>query len=339
MFNLSVVNGVASGTIKLPPGPARTIHVTAVDDQGNVTHDGTTTIDVRPGQNPPVNIKLAPRSGQVPITVTFGNFGVVVTPATATIDMSAAKQLQLNVTVTDVNGQPTNAQVVWATTQPAVATVDASGLVTGQINGSATIVATAEGVAGLSLITVAGGPSAEVCDGKDNDQNGLVDDGLRYCSGGVAAPHTDGNACLAGFADVNGDPADGCEVSLAGFAGDWSLTPSLTTTCLGLLLLSHPTISQVTTSLPAAGQFLVQFKLDGIPVEWSLQVPIDVATGTFGGTGLTTGQFTADGSITGTFTGPNAFTATVGLKNIAVNLSGASGTCADVNQTVTGTRL
>lgn len=157
VFNLSVANGVASGTIKIPPGPARMIDVTAMNAQGNVTHEGSATIDVRPGQNPPVQIKLGPRSGQVPITVTFGNFGVVVTPPTATINVPVAATLQLSVSVTDVNGQVIPAPAVeWATTSPAVATVSATGLVTGVRDGEATVVATYEGVAGLSSVTVKG---------------------------------------------------------------------------------------------------------------------------------------------------------------------------------------
>ena len=155
VFNLTVVNGVASGTIKIPPGPARTIDVTALDAQGNVTHEGSATIDVRPGQNPPLQIKLAPRSGHVPITVTFGNFGVEVTPPATTICVQAT--LQLVVTVTDVNGNAiADPEVGWATTNPAVATVSASGLVTAVSNGTATIVATYEGVAALSQVTVTG---------------------------------------------------------------------------------------------------------------------------------------------------------------------------------------
>src|SRR5512144_1187190 len=126
VFNLEVVNGVAAGTIKLPPGPARTIHVMAVDDAGNVTHEGSTTVDVQPGQNAPLQIRLAPRSGHVPITVTFGNYGVVLTPPAATIDAAVATTLQLAVTVTDVDGNAIpSAEVGWATTNPAVATVDA----------------------------------------------------------------------------------------------------------------------------------------------------------------------------------------------------------------------
>ena len=157
VFNLTVVNGVASGTIQIPPGPARTIAVTAFDAQGDITHDGSVTIDVHPGKNPSVQIKLRPHAGDVPITVTFGNFGVVVTPANASIDVSVAATVQLSVTVTDVNGQVLASPTVeWATTNPAVATVDATGLVSGVASGVATIVATYQGVAGVSAVTVSG---------------------------------------------------------------------------------------------------------------------------------------------------------------------------------------
>ena len=51
VFNLTVANGTASGTSRVPPGVSRTIAATAMDDQGNVTHDGSLTLDVRPGPN------------------------------------------------------------------------------------------------------------------------------------------------------------------------------------------------------------------------------------------------------------------------------------------------
>jgi hypothetical protein len=157
VFNLTVVDGVAAGTIKIPPGPARTITVTAVDVEGSVTHEGSTTMDVRPGQNSPVQIRLAPRSGHVPITVTFGDYGVVVTPPAATIDGAVTATLQLAVTVTDADGRQIAApDAGWATTNPAVAKVTPSGLVTGLTDGTVTIVATFEGVAGLSAVTVTG---------------------------------------------------------------------------------------------------------------------------------------------------------------------------------------
>jgi len=307
VFNLTVVNGVASGTIKIPPGPARTITVTAVDDQGNPTHDGSATIDVRPGQNTPLQIKLKPRAGQVPISVTFGNFGVVVTPAVATIDLAVAKSLPLSVTVTDVNGQPTNAQVAWATSQPAVATVDASGLVTGLIDGNATIVATYEGVAGLSAITVtsSGGSTAEICDGIDNNHNGQVDEGLTYCSAGN---------------------------------GIWSLTPALTTNCT--VLIAHPSAGKVTTTVFPSGVMSLQFDFGLGPITLTVPVGLDMVTGSFSSSGSPSGSLSADGSVTGAFDGLNAFTMTVGLKNIVIQQNGVTvGSCQDVNQTVSGTRL
>jgi alpha-tubulin suppressor-like RCC1 family protein len=157
VFNLAVVDGVATGTIRIPPGTARTISVTALDPVGNVTHEGAATIDVLPGPNPSLQLRLTPRAGDVPVTVTFGDFGVVVSPPALIIDASVSAQAQLTVTVTDANGVPLTAPAVgWATTQPAVARVTATGVVTGASDGIATIVATYEGVAAVSTVTVTG---------------------------------------------------------------------------------------------------------------------------------------------------------------------------------------
>jgi Big-like domain-containing protein len=250
VFNLTVQNGVASGTIKVPPGSARTIHVSAVDDQGTLTHDGSVTIDVRPGQNPPVQVILRPRSGQIPITVTFGNYTVLVAPTEATIDPSVTAQLQLTPTVIDVDGQHiASPQVGWATTQPAVAVVDQHGLVTGIANGTATIVATFEGVAGLSVVTVTKGNagSPEVCDGVDNDLDGQIDEGLRYCLNGVAAPHTNGADCLPGFQDVDGVVENGCEASIP---TEVTLVPSAVTVAAGT---TGTLFAKISTIAPAGG--------------------------------------------------------------------------------------
>lgn len=184
VFNLTVQNGIASGTVRIPPGEARSIHVTAVDDQGEVTHEGSVTIDVAPGQNPPVQVVLRPRSGQVPITVTFGNYTVLVTPNAATIDATVSADVQLTATVIDVDGQNIPAaDVGWATSQPTLATVTATGLVTGIANGTLTIVATYEGVAGLSTITVTGiGPGASCATWAWTPTN------VDPCGDGVPAP-------------------------------------------------------------------------------------------------------------------------------------------------------
>ena len=133
LFNLTVANGVAAGTIRIPPGLARTIAATAMDAEGDTTHDGSVTVDVRPGPNPPVVLHLAPREGQVPITITFGSYGVVVTPAAPSIGVGAT--VQLVAVVTDAYGHAVaNPALAWATSQPTVATVSASGLVRNPFN-------------------------------------------------------------------------------------------------------------------------------------------------------------------------------------------------------------
>ena len=184
VFNLSVENGVAAGTIKVPPGPARYIWVTAMDAEGNVTHEGGVSVDVRPGQNPVVNLKLTPRSGHVPIIVTLGSYGVEVTPTTASIAVGA--KVQLAATVRDVDGHVIDyASVEGATSQPSVATVS-YGLVIGQATGTATIVATYEGVAALSDVTVTPIRFGSLSPGEYHTC-GLTLAGLAYCWGAAPA--------------------------------------------------------------------------------------------------------------------------------------------------------
>lgn len=78
--------------------------------------------------------------------------GVTVSPATASI--SAGTTTQLTATVSPSTA--TNSAVTWSTSNAAIATVDASGLVTGVAAGSATITATTQdgGFTATSVITI-----------------------------------------------------------------------------------------------------------------------------------------------------------------------------------------
>lgn len=156
VFNLVVdgETGTASGTLRVKPGAARTFTVTAFDDAGTVTHEGEATVDVQPGQNPPLQVELGPRSGQVPVTVTFGSWSVLVTPGSLSLGVGATAGLVVE--VLDSEGQPAAdlSGLRWATSNPAIAAVDAAGTVTALAPGTASIVATFEGVAGIAAVEV-----------------------------------------------------------------------------------------------------------------------------------------------------------------------------------------
>lgn len=96
-------------------------------------------------------------TGTTEMKVRFPVGQVVVTPAAGTIRREGA--IQLSAAVTDQGGTPrTNRTITWASLSPAVATVSASGLVSGLTDGQAVITATSEGVSGQATITVFGSP-------------------------------------------------------------------------------------------------------------------------------------------------------------------------------------
>ncbi len=166
-FNLRTSGGVASGTLHVPPGPARTFMAQGFSGTGEITHEGSALADVLKGDNPPLAIKMLPRTGQVPITVTVGSISVEVTPASGTL--VPGQTLQLGAAITDESSQPVSGAVPeWGSSNPAVATVDADGLVTAHAPGQAEISALYGGVAGSSQITVRG---ADIVFMSDRDGN------------------------------------------------------------------------------------------------------------------------------------------------------------------------
>jgi hypothetical protein len=239
VFNLVVdeVTQTAAGTLRMKPGPSRMITVRAFDDGGEITHEGVVVINVNPGQNPPIQITLTPRSGQVPVTVSFGSFSVIVYPGSANLFIGSSYGFYAEVYDQDGNFYPYDpADLTWASTNPARVTVDGNGFVTPLTPGSASIVVTYNGVAGLSQVTVldffgdADGdgwftgedcddadatvfPGApEVSDGKDNDCDGQVDEDTTDADGDtfVLAVDCDDNDpdVHPGAPEVDGDGLD-----------------------------------------------------------------------------------------------------------------------------------
>src|SRR3989441_144524 len=106
------------------------------------------------------------KSGTAAITVTAPPppapvASVTVTPAPASVP--TGQTVQLTATLKDANGNTlTGRTVSWASSNPAVATVTGSGLVSGGTTGAATITATSETVSGTSALTVTGAASSVV---------------------------------------------------------------------------------------------------------------------------------------------------------------------------------
>lgn len=152
VFNLTVVDGFATGTLRLPPGEARTIHAIAMDETGEVTHEGSKTVDIRPGPNDPVSLPMVARGGQQPITVAIGDVSIVIEPGTFALE--AGTSAMMTATIRAPNGDIVDEPVVWATTDPSVLTVSQDGLISGVREGTADIVATFAGIAAVAQVTV-----------------------------------------------------------------------------------------------------------------------------------------------------------------------------------------
>ncbi|HET7274341.1 MAG TPA: Ig-like domain-containing protein [Longimicrobiaceae bacterium] len=145
----------AEGTIVVPSGRERTFTARAFDLDGFVTHEGTTTTQVRPNDKA-VRIPLFPKEVGVPIEVVVSAYSVSIDPTTAAIDPEDTQQF--TATVMDASGEVVESpELTWASSNPAVATVDSSGLVRAQISGLTDIVVSYKGISAEAQLTVGEG--------------------------------------------------------------------------------------------------------------------------------------------------------------------------------------
>ena len=102
------------------------------------------------------------KGGTATVTVTSVPVAsVAVSPASASV--TVGQTVQLTATPKDASGNPLSGRAVtWATSNGAIATVSASGVVTGVAAGSATITATSEGKSGSATVIVSSGTGTSV---------------------------------------------------------------------------------------------------------------------------------------------------------------------------------
>jgi uncharacterized protein YjdB len=89
---------------------------------------------------------------ELPIVIVVGEKGISAEAAADTVAVGGTTQMSAS--VTDEEGNPLSVTVRWASSNPAIATVDETGLVTGVYAGTTKIVATYAGVSGARTITV-----------------------------------------------------------------------------------------------------------------------------------------------------------------------------------------
>jgi len=175
IFNIPILNSVASGTITLRTGSDRTITMRAYDAGGVETHRGSVTIDVHPGTSPTISIVLTPLTGDVVIDVTLGSFSLTVEPNASTL--TVGETVTLTATIRDANGNSVSGQVGWATLAPRVTTVVSTGQQTGRMTaigvGTATVTATFAGQAATATATV-------IITGLDFPGNAAVTSTMRF---------------------------------------------------------------------------------------------------------------------------------------------------------------
>jgi hypothetical protein len=167
VFNLAINgSGVASGTVVIPAGSNRTIVLEAFDINHIMTHRGEkTNVTVNPGTNAPMNIVLAPLTGNQEVVAQLGSFILTVAPA-APLTLAVNGTAQLTLTIFD-NATPTPNEITplpntvsWATTHPAFFTVEfdpttpRTATVRGRKAGSGDVVVTYNGFAAMVRITV-----------------------------------------------------------------------------------------------------------------------------------------------------------------------------------------
>src|SRR2546426_131888 len=166
-------------------------------------------------------------------TITVANLpvaSVLVSPTAPNAYVGGS--VQLTATPKDANGNPLSGRAVsWTTSNSAVATVSASGLVTGLAVGSAAITATSEGQSGTAAVTVSTVPVASV----------VVSPASANMSGG-------------GTTQLSATPKDAAGNVLAGRLVTWTSSSSAIATVSAGGLVSGAAVGSATITATSEGQ-------------------------------------------------------------------------------------
>jgi len=269
------------------------------------------------------------KSGTAAITVTTVPVAsVTVSPATATVQVG--QTMQLAAAPKDANGNSLSGRTItWASGSTAVATVSASGFVTGVAAGSVTITATSEGQSGTATITVSTVPVASVtvspstasvpvgqtvqltATPKDASGNPLSGRPVSWGSSNTAV------ATVSGSGVVTGVTAGAATITATSEGQSGTATITVSTVPVASVTVSPGTASvQVgqTVQLTATSKDASGNPLSGRPVSWGSS---NTAVATVSAGGLVTGVTAGAATITATSEGQSG-TATVTVSTVPV---------------------
>lgn len=151
--NLPINEGMASGSVVVLAGSDRAFTLRAYDAQGLETHRGGDTLDIAADGTAVVDVAITPLVGDVEIDGRVGEYTITVTSPSPTI--AVGQTVQLEATVVDSDGSTVpDAEVVWGSSNPAVARVASDGSAEALVVGVTTIGASYKGFSGTSSITV-----------------------------------------------------------------------------------------------------------------------------------------------------------------------------------------
>ena len=185
MLSATVRNAAGQVLVEYPPmtwvSTAPAVATVAPSSYGS---GWATVTGVSPG-SATITATTGAARGTVSITVTPTRpvASVTITPSAASLVVQGT--VQLTSTLLDAQGKVIEGRTItWASNNPAAATVEPSGLVTGVGVGSALVSATSEGVSGTAAITVTTVSFASLSAG-DLQTCGVTTTGAAYCWGTV----------------------------------------------------------------------------------------------------------------------------------------------------------
>lgn len=152
--SFAFINDTARAELNVPIGRDRLVFVAVFDSANTLVASGEATVEIGSSVSVSVPVTIAPTTGDQPIIVRVGSTSLSVTPGT--LALTAGDSAVFAVSVVDQDGVPIAGAVpVFASSNPAIATVSASGVVTGRLAGVTAVTVTALGVAARIPVSVA----------------------------------------------------------------------------------------------------------------------------------------------------------------------------------------